>query len=106
MKLLYRCCAGLNIHRDTVSARVRRRVRAQAEATIEEQVLGTFTQDLERLRSLLKKHGIRQVATMHNGSPGIYSTGCCAAASFHPRPSVTRLSLCACECISSKIAPE
>jgi transposase len=67
MKLLYRCCAGLDIHRDTVSACVRKRVRRQAEAHIEEQVFGTFTQDLERLRDWLKLHGVRQVAMESTG---------------------------------------
>lgn len=67
MKLLYRCCAGLDIHRDTVSACVRRRVRGQAEAAIEEQVFGTFTQELERLRNWLKKHKVRQVAMESTG---------------------------------------
>jgi transposase len=67
MKLLYRCCAGLDIHRDTVSACIRKRVRGQAEALLEEQVFGTFTQDLERLRSWLKKHRVRQVAMESTG---------------------------------------
>src|ERR1700761_2913851 len=67
MKLLYRCCAGLDIHRDTVSACVRRRVGGQAEAAIEEQVFGTFTQDLERLRTWLKKSKVRQVAMESTG---------------------------------------
>ncbi len=67
MKLLYRCCAGLDIHRDTVSACVRKRVRGQAEAAVEEAVFGTFTQDLERLRSWLKKNKVRQVAMESTG---------------------------------------
>jgi transposase len=67
MKLLYRCCAGLDIHRDTVSACIRRRVRGQAEAVIEEQVFGTFTQELERLRDWLKNHKVRQVAMESTG---------------------------------------
>lgn len=67
MKLLYRCCAGLDIHRDTVSACIRKRVRGQAEASIEEQVFGTFTQDLERLRDWLKSHKVRQVAMESTG---------------------------------------
>lgn len=62
MKLLYRCCAGLDIHRDTVSACIRKRVRGQAEAVMDEQVFGTFTQDLRRLRGWLKQHKVRQVA--------------------------------------------
>ena len=67
MKLLYRCCAGLDIHRDTVSACLRRRVRGQAEAAIKEQVFGTFTQDLERLRAWLKKNKVHQVAMESTG---------------------------------------
>ena len=67
MKLLYRCCAGLDIHRDTVSACIRKCVRGQAEAAMEEQVFGTFTQELERLRSWLKKHKVKQVAMESTG---------------------------------------
>jgi transposase len=67
VKLLYRCCAGLDIHRDTVSACIRKRVRGQAEAAIEEQVFGTFTQDLVRLRDWLKEHKVRQVALESTG---------------------------------------
>lgn len=67
MKVVYRCCAGLDIHRDTVSACVRRRVRGQAEAVMEEQVFGTFTQDLERLRAWLRKNKVKQVAMESTG---------------------------------------
>jgi len=67
MKLLYRCCAGLDIHRDTVSACIRKRVRGQAEPVIEEQVFGTFTQELEGLRSWLKQHKVKQVAMESTG---------------------------------------
>ena len=67
MKLLYRRCAGLDIHRDTVSACIRKRVRGQAEPVIEEQVFGTFTQELERLRSWLKQHKVKQVAMESTG---------------------------------------
>lgn len=67
MKLLYRCCAGLDIHRDTVSACIRRRVRGRAEAVVEEEVFGTFTQELRRLGSWLKQHKVRQVAMESTG---------------------------------------
>jgi len=67
MKLLYRCCAGLDIHRDSVSVCVRRRVRGSSETTIEEAVFGTFTQELERLRTWLKQHRVRQVAMESTG---------------------------------------
>jgi hypothetical protein len=46
MKVLYRCCAGLDIHRDSVSACIRKRVPGQSEALVEEAVFGTFTQEL------------------------------------------------------------
>lgn len=67
MKSLYRCCAGLEIHRDTVSACIRKRVRGQADAVIEEGLFGTFTQELERLCGWLKKHKVRQVAMESTG---------------------------------------
>jgi len=67
MKLLYRCCAGLDIHRDTVSACIRKRVRGQADALIEEQVFGTYTQELERLRSWLKKRHVHRIAMESTG---------------------------------------
>lgn len=67
MKLLYRCCAGLDIHRDAVSVCIRRRVRGSAEVIVEEQVFGTYTQELERLRSWLKQHKARQVALESTG---------------------------------------
>jgi len=67
MEILYRRCAGLDIHRDTVSACVRKHVRGQSEAAIEEQVFGTFTQDLERLTCWLKQHRVKQVAMESTG---------------------------------------
>jgi transposase len=67
MKLLYRCCAGLDIHRDSVSACIRRRMRGSAEVAIEEAVFGTYTQELERLRTWLKQHQVHQVAMESTG---------------------------------------
>ena len=67
MRLLYRCCAGLDVHRDSVSACVRRRVRGGAEPEIEEAVFGTYTQELERLRIWLKQRQVRQVAMESTG---------------------------------------
>jgi hypothetical protein len=43
MKLLYRCCAGLDVHRDTVSPCIRRRVAGNSDIVLEEEVFGTFT---------------------------------------------------------------
>lgn len=67
MRLLYRCCAGLDIHRDSVSVCIRKRVRGEAEPKIEEEVFGTYTQELERLRTWLKQHKVRQVAMESTG---------------------------------------
>ena len=50
MKLLYRRCAGLDVHKMSVTACVRRRVPGSSETEMEEAVFGTFTQDLVRLR--------------------------------------------------------
>ena len=69
MKLLYRCCAGLDIHKKSVSVCVRRRVRGKPEAEIEEAVFGTFTQDLVRLHEWLRERKVRHV-TME--STGVY----------------------------------
>ena len=67
MEVLHQRCAGLDVHRDTVSACIRRQVRGKAEAVIEEEVFGTFTEDLERLGRWLKKHHIQQVAMESTG---------------------------------------
>jgi transposase len=67
MKRVYRCCAGLDVHRDTVSACVQRCVKGLKEPVVEEQVFGTFTQDLKRLRSWLLENKVRQVAMESTG---------------------------------------
>jgi len=67
MNLLYRCCAGLDVHRDSVSVCVRRRAHEATEVAVEEAVFGTFTQDLERLREWLKEREVRQVVMESTG---------------------------------------
>jgi transposase len=67
MKLLYRCCAGMDIHKNSVSVCVRRRIQGAAEAELEEAVFGTYTQDLERLRQWLKERKVKQVAMESTG---------------------------------------
>jgi len=67
MKLLYRCCAGMDIHKESVSVCVRRRVRGNSKVETEEAVFGTFTQDLERLRQWLKERKVKQVAMESTG---------------------------------------
>ena len=67
MKLLYRRCAGLDVHKKSIAACVRIRRSGQAEDEIAEQVFGTFTQDLERLAAWLKEHQVKQVALESTG---------------------------------------
>src|ERR1700730_1833350 len=67
MKLLYRRCAGIDVHKKSVSVCVRRRVRGIPNVEIEEAVFGTFTQDLERLHQWLKERKVRQVAMESTG---------------------------------------
>ena len=67
MKLLYRRCAGLNVHKKSITACVRIRHSGKAEDEMAEQVFGTFTQDLERLAAWLKQHQVKQVALKSTG---------------------------------------
>jgi transposase len=66
MKLLYRCCAGMDVHKKSVSVCIRRRI-AGGHFEVEEAIFGTFTQDLERLRQWLKERKVRQVAMESTG---------------------------------------
>ena len=61
MKIVYRRCAGLDIHKKSVSACVARRVKGSSEPEIEEAVFGTFTQDLQRLKKWLRERGVDAV---------------------------------------------
>jgi transposase len=67
MKLLYRRCAGLDVHKRTVSACIRIRRHGSKQVEIHEAVFGTFTADLERLRDWLKEHKVKQVAMESTG---------------------------------------
>jgi transposase len=66
MKLLYRRCAGMDVHKSSVGVCMRRRVKG-GHFEVEEAVFGTFTQDLERLRQWLKERNVRQVAVESTG---------------------------------------
>jgi len=67
MKLLYRRCAGIDVHKKSISVCVRLRVRGNREAETEEAVFGTFTQDLERLGQWLRERKVRHVAMESTG---------------------------------------
>ncbi len=65
MRILYRRCAGLDIHKDTVSVCIRMRHGANIE--METAVFGTFTEQLEELRDWLHQHKIEQIAMESTG---------------------------------------
>jgi transposase len=67
MKSLYRRCAGLDIHKGSVSVCIRMRSPGSSTPEIEEAVFGTFTQQLEQLACWLKAHKVRQVAMESTG---------------------------------------
>jgi transposase len=66
MEMLHRCCAGLDVHKKTVVACIRRITDA---SRLEEQVLsfGTTTGALLALADWLAGHGVRQVAMESTG---------------------------------------
>jgi transposase len=66
MRIIHRRCAGLDVHKKSVSACIRLRVHGHKIET-QEAVFGTFTQDLERLRDWLKQHKVKQVAMESTG---------------------------------------
>ena len=55
MRLLYRRCAALDVHKDSISICVRIQVGGQAETELTEEKFLTFTQELERLAEWLKE---------------------------------------------------
>lgn len=65
MSLLYRRCAGLDVHRDTVAVCARIRVEGRHEE--QRDTFGTFTAELERLEHWLRDRRIRHVAMESTG---------------------------------------
>jgi transposase len=66
MALVYRRCAGLDIHRDTVVACVRVRI-AQGKHEEKRETFGTFTGDLKKLAKWLHEHRVKEVAMESTG---------------------------------------
>src|SRR5579859_5757396 len=66
MQVVYGRCAGLDVHKKTVSACITvcegKRVKQQQTRTF-----GTFTQDLLMLSNWLKEHGVTHVAMEATG---------------------------------------
>lgn len=66
MTLIYRRCAGLDVHKNTISVCVRVRT-ARDKFQTESAVFGTFTRDLERMAKWLKGRKVRHVAMESTG---------------------------------------
>lgn len=65
MSLVYRRCAGLDVHRDRIAACIRICVNGKNEEHHE--VFRTFTADLRPLARWLKEHRVRHVAMESTG---------------------------------------
>ena len=65
MELVYKCCAGLDVHKKSVSACIR--IQQGQQTQIETALFGTFTEDLERLRDWLQQYGVQQIAMESTG---------------------------------------
>ena len=66
MKILYRRCAGLDVHQKSIAVCIRiARGRHDLERHIAS--FGTFTEDLERLCDWLRRHKVKQVAMESTG---------------------------------------
>lgn len=66
MRLLYRRCAGMDVHKKTITVTIRRRVNSR-KVESETSVFQTFSQDLERLRDWLRQHKVKNVALESTG---------------------------------------
>jgi transposase len=65
MELLYSRCAGLDVHKKSVSACVR--ISHGGRICKQTAVFGTFTSDLEHLREWLEKHKVTHIALESTG---------------------------------------
>jgi transposase len=65
MKEVYARCAGLDVHKDSVSVCLRLGKGKRLEVVTA--VFGTFTEDLERLRSFLRENKIRRLVMESTG---------------------------------------
>jgi hypothetical protein len=65
MELLYSRCAGLDVHKKSVSACIR--ISDSGRIRKETAVFGTFTAELEHLREWLEKHRVDHIALESTG---------------------------------------
>ena len=66
MKILYRRCAALDVHKKTVCACIRQAC-GKAEVEVERATFGTYRDDLERLGEWLRQHQVKRVAMESTG---------------------------------------
>ena len=66
MRIMYRCCAGLDVHKETVQCCVR---RVEPDGSLQETVrqFGTMTDDLLQMVEALKAQGVTHVAMESTG---------------------------------------
>ena len=69
MQVVYECCAGLDVHKKTVSACISV-CKGRHEKQQQTRAFGTFTQDLLKLADWLKEHGVTHVAMEATGVQG------------------------------------
>jgi transposase len=65
MELMYSRCAGLDVHKKSVSACIR--ISSKGQAHKHTAVFGTFVSELEQLRDWLEKNGVTHVALESTG---------------------------------------
>jgi transposase len=66
MQVVYTCCAGLDVHKETVSVCISR-CEANGKKSRQVRVYGTFTQDLLALVDWLQENGVTHVAMEATG---------------------------------------
>src|SRR5579863_4954357 len=67
MEIMYRRCAGLDIHQKSIAVCVRIVKGHCREPEVHTATFGTFTEDLERLRDWLRQHKVKQVGMESTG---------------------------------------
>lgn len=66
MKILYRRCAALDVHKKTVCVCLRQ-ASGREEVQVERATFGTYTDELERLGEWLREHKVKRVAMESTG---------------------------------------
>ena len=67
MEVMYRRCAGLDIHKKSISACVLIFVPGEEEPEIQKRTFGTFTMELVELKEWLQSHGVTHVVMESTG---------------------------------------